>query len=82
METVTGSIDAFNTLKDSVGLAIALLLVSNAIALWLFISERRDRRAAWHAHNESLVRTHDAILKFTETVTVLTEVVRAGGRGG
>lgn len=79
MGELAQGVSIFDQLKDSVGLALSLMIVFNGVVFYMYLMEKKDRRLAWKAHNENLQKTYEALMKFSEAITTLTEVVRASG---
>ena len=80
VEHFVQGVSAFDGLKESVGLALAVSFVFNIVMIWLFISERSDRRKAWSAYN-ALLKDNIHVLKALETsVAILITMQRGPSR--
>ncbi len=79
-EQFTAGVNAFDGLKESVGLALAVSFVFNLIILLLYWGERRDRRMAWKAHNAMLKENIEVMSKMENSVSLLIAIQKPAAR--
>lgn len=79
-EQFTAGVNAFDGLKESVGLALAVSFCFNLLVLFLYWGERRDRRMAWKAHNAMLKENISVMGKLTNSVEILIAIQKPTAR--
>ena len=58
------------------GGAIGISFLFHAFTIWLYVSERRDRKAAWTAHNKVLQTWSKILGDFNTTLKIMSERLR------
>jgi hypothetical protein len=79
-EQFTQGVVAFDGLKESVGLALAVSFVFNMVVLFLYFGERRDRRMSWKAHNAMLKENIEVMSKLEASVSLLIAIQKPAAR--
>lgn len=52
------------------------LVASNGLWVWLYKSEKRDRREAWKSYNELAKNTNDVLLNLTTVIEVIRDRIK------
>lgn len=65
--------ELFETILSESGIVAGLLFFSNVVWIWMFMWERKDRRAAWKANNDFKKEVIEAMKEVVPILAVLKD---------